>query len=528
MKTNTNIRGLLQEAEVLRKDFQSEGYYTWYRYSKRHTAEYASWKKNVLSLITRVRGEESRLYTDLVGTEKNYSEIMPCSVFLAFLNTLEELSGQDEAGAGRQVTGTSSERSPEPRQAGSPEPGPAAVDDAPQPFHALYAAEEGAGKGLKTEAQTEAAPRPSPPATAKPSQERQAGHRGPAAAAGPRGNTEQLRAMRLEALKTYSVLIDISRELLTPRRGFPEAGGKAAGVCSLAAKNLRADPLLLNCVTFATRDDYIYAHTVNVLILSLAMAHRLALTESDLELLSFCALFHDIGMPRFRELYAKDRQLTDREFSRLSLHVEEGISAVEELSWMEPDFKAKAQKIIGQVHERTDGKGYPSGLKADGIEPLAQIIGVADVYEALTHPRPWRKAIHPYETFRQLIEKPQKGFRPDILKALIQALSIYPPGSLAKLSQGEIARVLRTHEGAFTKPLVEVLIEADGSLADGRLADLFENPIKQSIKSPVSLADLAVKYPEFAKALEEELWWDPVKALDRLHDGPAVARGGIL
>ncbi len=520
MKNNANINGLLQEAEVLRKDFQSEGYYAWYRYSKRHTAEYASWKKGVLSLLARVRGEESRPYADLVGTEKNYSETMPCSVFLAFLNTLEELSGQDEAGAGRQGTGTPAGGPAELDKAREAEPEPPAVNDAPRPLHAPDAAQEGAGKDGEAEARTEAAPRTSPPAAVKPvagtPRERQAVQRGPAAAAGPLENAEQLRALRSEALRTYSALIDISRELLAPSRGLPEAGGKAAEACRLAAGTLRTDPLLLNCATFSTRDDYIYAHTANVLILSLAMGRRLALTERDLELLSFCALFHDIGMPRFRELYAKDRQLTDREFSRLSLDVEESVSLVEGLPWMEPDFREKAKKIIGQVHERTDGKGYPSGLKAAGIEPLAQIIGVADVYEALTHPRPWRKAMHPYEVFRQLIEKPQKGFRPDILKALIQALSIYPPGSLAELSQGEIVRVLRTHEGAFTKPLVEVLIEADGSRADGRLADLFENPIKQSIKLPVSIADLSVKYPEFAKALEQELWWDPATALDRL------------
>ena len=170
-------------------------------------------------------------------------------------------------------------------------------------------------------------------------------------------------------------------------------------------------------------------------------------------------------------------------------------------------LKERIKKIVCQVHERVDAKGYPFRLSGKDIDLLAQIIGTADVYEAMTHPRTWREALNPPEVIKLFLEqKSGPVFNLKILKALIHTLSIYPPASLVALSGGEIARVLKPRKGSLTRPLVEILLDAGFAPVQTALLDLYEHPVRDAIASPVSLAELKGKNPEFAAGLESARW----------------------
>lgn len=311
-----------------------------------------------------------------------------------------------------------------------------------------------------------------------------------------------------EARELYSHLLAAAREFIIKADQPAAVGyGEITGFCDSTVNALKTNPVLLNYTAFSTADNYLYAHTANVIILSQAIALDLDLQQEDIRLLSFCAMVHDWGMPEFQELSSKKDYLTDAEFSRVAFHVEAGAARLDKL----PDIGSnleRVKRIVCQVHERADAKGYPLGLPGKDIDPLAQIIGIADVYEAITHPRTWRESLNPAEAIKQFLEqKTGPAFNLKILKALMRVLSIYPPSSLVLLSGGEIARVIMPRKGSLTRPLVEILLDADSAPVQSLVLDLYDHPLRDTIARPVSMTELKGKNPEFAAGLEAARWW---------------------
>ena len=116
---------------------------------------------------------------------------------------------------------------------------------------------------------------------------------------------------------------------------------------------------------------------------------------------------------------------------------------------------AQIGEVILQTHERNNGQGYPNGLKDDEINENAKIIGIADVYESLTHERPYRRALPPNIALQQIIK--DKEFSKDILKAFIQKISVFPEGSIVKLNNGAVAKVIKTNINHPFKPVIELI-----------------------------------------------------------------------
>jgi HD-GYP domain-containing protein (c-di-GMP phosphodiesterase class II) len=315
------------------------------------------------------------------------------------------------------------------------------------------------------------------------------------------------RQLDEEAREIYGRLIAAAREFITQAdQPYTEKYEKISRLCASSAEVLKKNPVLLKCASYATAGNYLYAHTANVTIFSQAMALELGLPPKEMSLLSFCAMAHDLGMSGFQELYLKEERLSDSEFSQITLHTEAGVDKLDRVIDLDHRIKERAKNIIYQTHERIDASGYPDRLSNEGIDILAQIIGLADVYEAMTHPRSWREALQTHEVIKQLIEMDGTGFSSKTVKALISALSIYPPGSFVALSSGEIARVLKPRKGSLTRPLVEILLDADFAPVQSRILNLFEYPLT-SIERPVDMAELEEKNPKFAGGLELARWW---------------------
>jgi len=135
-------------------------------------------------------------------------------------------------------------------------------------------------------------------------------------------------------------------------------------------------------------------------------------------------------------------------------------------------------QIVIQVHERHDGSGYPNGLSGDEIHEFARIIGLADMYEALGHPRSDRKAHVIYSALTTIIDTRNKHFDPRLIKGLINIVSIFPLGSLVKLNNNTIGRVVGANKLYPTRPLVEILLNhRSHRLSDPQLVHLEEEPM---------------------------------------------------
>ena len=108
-------------------------------------------------------------------------------------------------------------------------------------------------------------------------------------------------------------------------------------------------------------------------------------------------------------------------------------------------------RVIEEEHQRENNKGYPVPHKGD-THPYSKIVGVCDSFEALTHKRSFRKALHPADAIRIIIDGKNIYYSKDVLRAVIEALSIYPWEALCSLTIRESHRWLRRYAGSPLRP----------------------------------------------------------------------------
>ena len=183
---------------------------------------------------------------------------------------------------------------------------------------------------------------------------------------------------------------------------------------------------------------------------------------------------HDIGMLSIPEEVLNERRFNPEQLALLQRQPEESQRMVQSFGkafhWI--------GKVVVQTHERQDGSGYPRGLKGEEIHEFARIIGLVDTYEAMAHPRADREARVVYNALKEIIDLRDSPFDPTLIKALIYIVSIFPVGSLVKLNNGEIGRVVGTSRLHPTRPTVDILLDPGGrKLSDLRQMNLGDEPM---------------------------------------------------
>src|SRR2546427_12410722 len=176
--------------------------------------------------------------------------------------------------------------------------------------------------------------------------------------------------------------------------------------------------------------------------------------------LGVAAILHDVGMGlNAEEILNKPGPLSHEERTLIKRHPESGAQALRRLC---PDADWIAELVL-QEHERVGGQGYPRGLKGEEIHEFAQIIGLADTFEALLHARPYRQRFLPHEAVRELVTKEKTSFPTKILKCLIQQFSVFPLGTHVRLNTGESAEGVELNPQYPLRPVVKVLKDTHGS-----------------------------------------------------------------
>lgn len=287
---------------------------------------------------------------------------------------------------------------------------------------------------------------------------------------------------------------------------YTEKYESLAASCALAAETLKVNSALLYFTSYSTADDYLRAHTANTTLLALAMGLEAGLDPAELRLLGFCAMAHDIGMTEYSSLYNREDRLDEEDLSEMTLHAEAGAAKLDRIVDLDYKVKERARRIVLQTHERADGSGYPDHASDEELDPLAQLISIADAYEAMTHPRAWRGPLAPPDAIKELIAREGRGFNAGAVKLLISVVSLFPPGSMVELSTGEIARVLRVNRGSLTRPLVQIELDPDFNAAPPRQLDLVNHQLT-AIERSVAAAELEERNPKYAARLDLARWW---------------------
>jgi HD-GYP domain-containing protein (c-di-GMP phosphodiesterase class II) len=200
-------------------------------------------------------------------------------------------------------------------------------------------------------------------------------------------------------------------------------------------------------------EEYIWSNMVNVMIMSVAVGLRLGFNKSRLNELALAGFLHDVGMIRI----TKHASLTDKEYEQIKEHPSLGAEILSQTQ----EIPQAVIDAVRQEHERMAGDGYPKGLKDGEISEYAQVIGVADVFETLTHSRVYRKRLPPYEAVKEMLSAEISFFSSKVLKALLDQIGIYPIGSYVHLNTEEIAKVVMVNDNFPLRPVVNIIFDAN-------------------------------------------------------------------
>ena len=236
---------------------------------------------------------------------------------------------------------------------------------------------------------------------------------------------------------------------------------------------LRNKDAFSNLIMIQHHDNYTFYHSMNVCCLCLTMGRYLSLPEVDLATLGVGALLHDIGKVRIpKEIINKPGKLTDQEYSVIKNHPKWSLEILSEYSACSP-LNWDSINLTYEHHERFDGSGYPLGIKGDRINQFALIAAIADVFDAITTDRPYRKALSPFTALKIMFEANGKDFSPEYLSKFTHCMGIYPVSSVIELDNGEIGVVTEINHQAFGRPKMVVVSDLDhGKLKKPKPVDL--------------------------------------------------------
>ena len=233
---------------------------------------------------------------------------------------------------------------------------------------------------------------------------------------------------------------------------------------------------LVQLTDIRLHDTYTFAHSVNVAILSAMLGLLCRYTKKDLSILTLGALLHDLGKIDIpAEILTKTTRLTDEEFATIKRHPDMGAKHIHDMENELPHTSLLAT-IAREHHEHIDGHGYPQGLKGDQIHRFAKIVAIADVYDALTSERPYKRAYTPNVAFNIMKNVNRGQFDPELLDLFFNNVAIYPVGTILKTEWG-YAIVKKCEFGKTEAPTIVLFAGLDGKRLKKTLTiDLADDP----------------------------------------------------
>jgi HD-GYP domain-containing protein (c-di-GMP phosphodiesterase class II) len=238
----------------------------------------------------------------------------------------------------------------------------------------------------------------------------------------------------------------------------------------------------------ANADGYTLNHSLAVTTLGLSLGmrvmgkygwvdvhgkRRLDDIDNRLVALGVGLLLHDIGKLAVpQEILRKPGKLTPDEWTVVKSHPMHGYKMLRKADTISPLSRA----VVRSHHEKWCGGGYPDNQVGTDIHQFARIASVADVFDALTSDRDYRKAWATYEGYDYIVERGGQDFDPEVVDVFSSFVAPYPPGSRVVLSDGHCGLVKEVRQEAVRLPIVRIIVDPSGALVAPREIDLAVTP----------------------------------------------------
>jgi HD-GYP domain-containing protein (c-di-GMP phosphodiesterase class II) len=190
------------------------------------------------------------------------------------------------------------------------------------------------------------------------------------------------------------------------------------GISEVVSLILTDDATLHYLLNITSHDFYTYTHSVGVGVLGIGLAKALFKdsTNHDMRALGAGFFLHDVGKVGIDpSIITKPGKLTFEEMQEMKRHPALGFKLLHETR----QLTEEAKTIVLQHHERVDGSGYPKGLRGGDIHIYGRICSIADVYDALTSDRPYRKKMPPFAALKIMQDEMIHHFQVDLFQKFV-------------------------------------------------------------------------------------------------------------
>lgn len=206
-------------------------------------------------------------------------------------------------------------------------------------------------------------------------------------------------------------------------------------------------------------EDSVYAHCLNVALISRRLGRWLKFSREDLDTVTLCGILHDIGKLSIPdEILNKPGKYTDEEFALVRTHPQAGYRLLSSLP-LNPQVKMAALCH----HERCDGSGYPNGIKQNGINTFTGIVAIADVYDAMTAARSYRAPLCVFEVIANFEKDGLSKYHPQLILTFLSHIANTYQSNRVMLNDGRTANIVMLNEKRLSRPIVQF---TDGSCLD--------------------------------------------------------------
>jgi len=203
-------------------------------------------------------------------------------------------------------------------------------------------------------------------------------------------------------------------------------------------------------------DEYLYQHSFQVTLYSLAIAKELGYSSNDLRNIGIGAMLHDVGKLMVpTSILLKPGRLSDEEYETMKHHTTYGFEILRNLH----TISLLVAHCAFQHHERLDGSGYPRGLVDYEIHPYAKVIAVADVFDAVTSNRVYREKMLPSQGICIIDAGSGTLYDAKVVEALKRSVVHYPNGTIVMLSDGRRGVVAKQNIADSSRPIIRIFEE---------------------------------------------------------------------